>query len=309
MNILEVRNLTKKYPGFTLDGATFDVEEGCVMGFIGRNGAGKTTTIKCMLNLAHADGGQVFFEGKDLLANEAACKKEIGLVLGMVSYYQRKKLKTITEVTKQFYDEWDEPLYQSPMKRFALDPDKKVTELSQGMRVKYALALALSHHAKLLILDEPTSGLDPVSRDELLDIFQESEDETNIIIVEDVPLLLRGTIRMLQEELPGVSITGFSSGKEALQFAQHHSVSVAFLDIELDDHMDGLRLAGELTAINSQTNIIFLTSHAEYLQQAVYDHCSGYILKPLSRERIRHELNNLRFPVRGLSPDEREADL
>ena len=142
------------------------------MGFIGRNGAGKTTTIKCMLNLAHADGGQVFFEGKDLLANEAACKKEIGLVLGMVSYYQRKKLKTITEVTKQFYDEWDEPLYQSLMKRFALDPDKKVTELSQGMRVKYALALALSHHAKLLILDEPTSGLDPVSRDELLDIFR-----------------------------------------------------------------------------------------------------------------------------------------
>ncbi|MBR3177943.1 MAG: ABC transporter ATP-binding protein [Clostridia bacterium] len=172
MNILEVRNLTKKYPGFTLDGATFDVEEGCVMGFIGRNGAGKTTTIKCMLNLAHADGGQVFFEGKDLLANEAACKKEIGLVLGMVSYYQRKKLKTITEVTKQFYDEWDEPLYQSLMKRFALDPDKKVTELSQGMRVKYALALALSHHAKLLILDEPTSGLDPVSRDELLYIFR-----------------------------------------------------------------------------------------------------------------------------------------
>lgn len=172
MNILEVRNLTKKYPGFTLDGATFDVEEGCVMGFIGRNGAGKTTTIKCMLNLAHADGGHVFFEGKDLLANEAACKKEIGLVLGMVSYYQRKKLKTITEVTRQFYDEWDEPLYQSLMKRFALDPDKKVTELSQGMRVKYALALALSHHAKLLILDEPTSGLDPVSRDELLDIFR-----------------------------------------------------------------------------------------------------------------------------------------
>ena len=144
---------------------------------------------------------------------------------------------------------------------------------------------------------------------ELLDIFQESEDEANIIIVEDVPLLLRGTIRMLQEELPGVSITGFGNGKEALQFAQDHSVSVAFLDIELDDHMDGLRLAGELTAINSQTNIIFLTSHAEYLQQAVYDHCSGYILKPLSRERIRHELNNLRFPVRGLDPDEREADL
>ena len=145
-----------------------------------------------------------------------------------------------------------------------------------------------------------------VENRELLDIFQESEDETNIIIVEDVPLLLRGTIRMLQEELPDVSITGFNSGKEALQFAQNHSVSVAFLDIELDDHMDGLRLAGELTAINSQTNIIFLTSHAEYLQQAVYDHCSGYILKPLKRERIRHELNNLRFPVHGLSFGEQQ---
>ena len=142
----------------------------------------------------------------------------------------------------------------------------------------------------------------------LLDIFQESEDETNIIIVEDVPLLLRGTIRMLQEELPGVSITGFGNGKEALQFAQNHSVSVAFLDIELDDHMDGLRLAGELTAINSQTNIIFLTSHAEYLQQAVYDHCSGDILKPLSRERIRHELNNLRYPVRGLYFSDRQPE-
>ena len=141
-----------------------------------------------------------------------------------------------------------------------------------------------------------------VENRELLDIFQESEDEANIIIVE-------GTIRMLQEELPGVSITGFSRGKESLQFAENHIVSVAFLDIELDDHMDGLRLAGELTAINSQTNIIFLTSHAEYLQQAVYDHCSGYILKPLSRERIRHELNNLRFPVRGLDPGERKANL
>ena len=141
---------------------------------------------------------------------------------------------------------------------------------------------------------------------ELLDIFQESQDEANIIIVEDVPILLRGTVRMLQEELPDMNITGFGSGKEALQFAESHSVSVAFLDIELNDQMDGLHLARELININSQTNIIFLTSHAEYLQQAVYDHCSGYILKPLKRERIRHELNNLRFPVHGLSFGEQQ---
>lgn len=170
--ILEVRNLRKQYPSFLLDGVSFDVEEGCIMGFIGRNGAGKTTTIKAILNLVHADGGEVTFEGRDLWADEAACKKEIGLVLGEFNHYKRKKLRVIADVTKRFYEDWDEALYRSLLARFALDPEKKVSELSQGMRVKFALALALSHRAKLLILDEPTSGLDPVSRDELLEIFR-----------------------------------------------------------------------------------------------------------------------------------------
>ena len=172
MKILEIQNLRKAYPSFLLDDVSFDVEEGCIMGFIGRNGAGKTTTIKSVLNLVSADGGKVLFEGRDLWANETECKKKIGLVLGEFNHYKRKKLKTIAAVTKQFYEEWDEPLYQSLLKRFALDPEKKISELSQGMRVKFALALALSHRASLLILDEPTSGLDPVSRDELLEIFR-----------------------------------------------------------------------------------------------------------------------------------------
>ena len=140
-----------------------------------------------------------------------------------------------------------------------------------------------------------------VDHGELLNIFHDSQDEINIIVVEDVPLLLRRSIHLLQEELPEMSIIGFCSGKEALEFARSHTVSIAFLDIELDDQMDGLQLSRELTAINGHTNIIFLTSHAEFLQQAAYDHCSGYILKPLNRVRIRHELNNLRYPVRCLS--------
>ena len=172
MKILEIKDLRKQYPGFLLDGVSFDVEEGSIMGFIGRNGAGKTTTIKSVLNLVHADGGTVLFEGQDLWANETACKKQIGLVLGEFSFYKRKKLRSIAEVTKRFYPEWDEDTYQTLLRRFSLDPEKKVSELSQGMRVKFALALALSHRAKLLILDEPTSGLDPVSRDELIDIFR-----------------------------------------------------------------------------------------------------------------------------------------
>ena len=173
MKILEIKELRKKYPGFLLNGVSFDVEEGSIMGFIGRNGAGKTTTIKSVLNLVHADGGTVLFEGQDLWANETASKRQIGLVLGEFNFYKRKKLRSIAAVTKQFYPEWDEDTYQSLLKRFSLDPEKKVSELSQGMRVKFALALALSHRAKLLILDEPTSGLDPVSRDELLDIFRD----------------------------------------------------------------------------------------------------------------------------------------
>ncbi len=173
MKILEIQNLRKVYPGFTLDGVSFDVEEGSIMGFIGRNGAGKTTTIKSVLNLVHADGGRVFFEGKDLWANETECKKQIGLVLGEFNFYKRKKLRSIAAVTKRFYPDWDETTYQKLLRRFSLDPEKKVSELSQGMRVKFAVTLALSHKAKLLILDEPTSGLDPVSRDELLDIFRD----------------------------------------------------------------------------------------------------------------------------------------
>lgn len=172
MKILEIKELRKEYPGFLLDGVSFDVEEGSIMGFIGRNGAGKTTTIKSVLNLVHADGGSVLFEGQDLWANETECKKQIGLVLGEFNFYKRKKLRSIAAVTKQFYPEWDEETYQTLLRRFSLDPEKKISELSQGMRVKFALALALSHRAKLLILDEPTSGLDPVSRDELLDIFR-----------------------------------------------------------------------------------------------------------------------------------------
>ena len=133
------------------------------MGFIGRNGAGKTTTLKAMLDLVHPDSGSVTLPGKE----------ELGVVFGEANYYQTRRLADIAAVTKRFYVNWNEERYTELMQRFALDEHKRVKELSAGMRVKFALALALSHGAKLLILDEPTSGLDPVSRDELLGIFLE----------------------------------------------------------------------------------------------------------------------------------------
>ena len=173
MEILKVENLTKKYEKFTLNSVSFKLDKGYIMGFIGRNGAGKTTTLKSMLNLVHADGGQVTVLGQDFFANELACKQKIGFMFGGIDYYPKVKLKKITRVVKTFYDQWDDNLFQKYMERFELDPDKRADQLSDGMRVKFALALALSHNAQLLVLDEPTSGLDPVSRDDLLELFQE----------------------------------------------------------------------------------------------------------------------------------------
>jgi ABC-2 type transport system ATP-binding protein len=173
MEILSVQNLTKNYEKFSLKDVSFSLEKGYIMGFIGRNGAGKTTTLKSMMNLVHPDGGQVSVFGMDFAAHEMECKQKIGFMLGGVDFYPKKKLRTLAEVTSRFYSEWDNEKYKQLMERFELDPEKKVDELSAGMRVKFSLALALSHHAQLLILDEPTSGLDPVSRDELLLLFQD----------------------------------------------------------------------------------------------------------------------------------------
>jgi ABC-2 type transport system ATP-binding protein len=171
--MLSVQNLSKQYEKFTLKDVSFSLEKGYIMGFIGRNGAGKTTTLKSMMRLVHPDSGKVTVFNMDFAENELACKQRIGFMLGGVDYYPKKKLRVIADVTSRFYTEWDNTEYQRRLAAFELDPEKTIDELSAGMRVKFSLALALSHHAQLLILDEPTSGLDPVSRDELLLLFQD----------------------------------------------------------------------------------------------------------------------------------------
>lgn len=169
--ILSVNGLCKRYPSFALENVGFQVEPGEIMGFIGRNGAGKTTTLKSLLNLVHPDSSDIRFFGKTFGEAEMEIKKRVGFVSGGVDYYLHKKLKAITQVTRRFYPQWDDAACRRYMSQFDLDERKTPAELSAGMKVKYNLALALSHKAELLILDEPTSGLDPVSRDELLDIF------------------------------------------------------------------------------------------------------------------------------------------
>ena len=171
MSIVEVKNLKKEYPSFLLDHVSFNLEAGRITGFAGRNGAGKTTTIKSMLNLIHPDSGEITCFGMSLNGHEAEIKKRIGYSTGTVSWYPRKKLQDIARVTRSFYPNWDENAYRKYLALFRLDENKTPLELSEGMKVKFNLLLALSHRAELLILDEPTSGLDPFSRDELLDIF------------------------------------------------------------------------------------------------------------------------------------------
>lgn len=177
MNILTVNNLNKKYSSFQLKDVSFTIEAGRIAGFAGRNGAGKTTTMKSILNLIHPDSGEIAYFGMSLIGNEAQIKHRIGYSTGTVSWYPRKKLKDIVAVTKSFYPSWDENAYRKYTELFCLDENKTPMELSEGMKVKFNLLLALSHKAEMLILDEPTSGLDPFSRDELLDIFMRLRDE------------------------------------------------------------------------------------------------------------------------------------
>lgn len=173
MLALEVRHLNKQYPGFRLKDVSFQLEKGYIMGFIGANGAGKTTTIKSILNLVRVDSGEVRVLGKNMADHEIDLKQEIGCAFGGVDFYTRSRIRTLTDAIKKFYKNWDERKYREYLSRFKLDENKKIVELSTGMRVKYNLTIALSHGAKLLVLDEPTSGLDPVARDDLLDLFQE----------------------------------------------------------------------------------------------------------------------------------------
>lgn len=172
-DLLSVQGLTKEYPNFILKDISFSLSKGRIMGLIGSNGAGKSTTLKSILNLVHPDRGTIHMFGKDFKKNEQSCKQKIGVVLGGIDFYKQKKLSHITDVTKRFYENWDEDAYQKYLKMFSLVPEKRVKELSTGMKVKYMITLALSHNAKLLILDEPTSGLDPVSRDDLLGLFRQ----------------------------------------------------------------------------------------------------------------------------------------
>lgn len=170
-NILEVKNLVKRYPAFSLENISFSLPEGCVTGFIGANGAGKTTTIRSILGLALKDEGTIRIFGLDADKHQREIKDRIGIVMDSSYFYNDLSMKDMKSIIAPAYSNWSDADYTSFMDKFGLDPKQKISTLSSGMKMKYALVLALSHQAEILIMDEPTSGLDPLVRSQFLELI------------------------------------------------------------------------------------------------------------------------------------------
>jgi len=181
-NMLEIINLSKSYGNFELSDVNISLPRGYIMGFIGANGAGKTTTIKLIMNMIKKDSGEIRVFGKDHVKYELYIKNKVGYVSEQPVFYENQTVAWNVNFAKKFYDEWDDALFEDLLTRFNIDSSKKINQLSKGMKMKTALAIALSHHPELLILDEPTSGLDPIVRDELLGILMEFiQDESRSV--------------------------------------------------------------------------------------------------------------------------------
>ena len=183
-NILEVKNLSKKYTGFELKNISFELPKGMIMGFVGENGAGKTTTIKAILDIIKNYTGEIKVFGLDNRKDDKKIKEDVGVVLDDMFFPEILIPNDINSIMKDTYKNWDSNLYFKYLSDFDLPKNKQIKTFSKGMRKKLEIATALSHHPKLLILDEPTSGLDPIARNEVIDIFQDfiQNEECSILL-------------------------------------------------------------------------------------------------------------------------------
>lgn len=250
-NSLQIAHLNKRYPSFSLEDVSFSLKKGTIMGFIGRNGAGKSTTLKALFNIVHPDSGDIAFFGMPYVGNERAIKNRTAFSAGAFEYYQNKTLRSITEVTRRFYSKWDDAVYATYMDKFMLDERKTPAELSEGMKVKYSLCLALSHNAELLILDEPTSGLDPVSREEVLEIF--------LLLSEQGKTILFSTHIISDLEKCADSITYIQRGRVLASCAVTEFVNrykIAYFESQEDIAKSGLDIRGVRRAKEGFTALI-----------------------------------------------------
>lgn len=176
-DMIEIKNLSKKYKDFELKNISFSVPKGYIMGFVGQNGAGKTTTMRSLLGMADYEG-ECLIMGEDA-RKKPAIKENVGVVFDELFFMSHLTPLQVESQMKNFYKKWDKDKYRRLLKDFGLPEKKKIESFSRGMRMKIMLAVALAHDADILILDEPTSGLDPVARDELLDVLYEYISDGN----------------------------------------------------------------------------------------------------------------------------------
>ena len=185
MNAIEIKNLRKEYPGFLLDDISFDLPSGSIVGLVGENGAGKSTTIKLIMNAIRKDGGSITVLGTD---NESPAfrqlKNDIGVVLDDAYFPETLSAVNVGKVMANTYRNWDAAEYRRLLSWFSLPDKKAFVDYSRGMKMKLAIAVALSHRPRLLILDEATSGLDPMVRDEVVDVFNDftREEDHSILL-------------------------------------------------------------------------------------------------------------------------------
>jgi len=212
-NILELKNVQKRYKRFTLEGISMNLPKGYILGLIGPNGAGKTTIIKILMNMVKRDGGDVQIFGLDPQKNAKKIKNRVGYLGEEQYFYGNKTVAWTGNFVSTFYDNWDTNTFQSLLTSFEISRTKKTRELSKGMKVRFSLALALSHDPGLLILDEPTAGLDPVIRREVLELLRKkSKNEGKSVIISShitddimrmadlVAFLIEGKIVMVSEK-------------------------------------------------------------------------------------------------------------
>lgn len=186
MNAIELKHVKKRYGDFALNDVNLSLPQGCVLGLIGENGAGKSTLIRMMCGMCKPDGGEVVVLGERAGRSAAftRVKQDMGVVLDEACLPDELTAPQIAQCMRGIYTHWDDEVFGGFMRRFALPEDKTVRHYSRGMKMKLAIAAAMSHHAKLLLLDEATSGLDPVVRDDILDVFNEftrQEDHSVLI--------------------------------------------------------------------------------------------------------------------------------
>ena len=212
-NAIEIKGLTKHFPGFALEGLNLTLPSGCILGLIGENGAGKSTTIKLLLGMLKPDGGSASVLGADIGGDLRPVKEEIGVVLDEPGLPHMLKAGQIDKIMGRIYQNWSSGDFAALLRRLNLPEDKAYGDFSRGMKMKMGLAIALAHKPRLLLLDEATSGLDPVVRDDVTDLLLDfTRDEGHSIllsshIVSDlekvcdyIAFLHKGKLMLLEEK-------------------------------------------------------------------------------------------------------------